>query len=245
MPPQVPSQAEIAQKGGDLWAKVASLQMPSQIEYVNCLTGMHLAVAIIMFTCGLVYLLHGWKVFKMLVVVNSALLGGFVGSHVGGILGGGNTSVFAGVAGSLLCAVLALPLMSLAISLMGGLAGAFLGCGVWIYVAEAAGKPAMAQHAWAGGLIGLVTLGLLAFVLLQAIVMVFTSLQGALMTVSGVMAVLLRIPPLRAGLYSRLAGNTHLLVLLIGTPAIIGLGCQYAAIVRKAKKKKKAAEEAR
>jgi len=245
MNPKVPSQAELAQKSSDLWTKIASFEMPSQIDYVNYLTGMHLAVAVILLVCGLVYLLHGWKVFKILVVVNAGLIGAFAGFHLGASLGGQNTSIFAGIAGALLCAVLSWPLMGIAVSLMGALAGGFLGCGIWIYVAEASGKPAMAQHAWAGGLIGLVALGLLAFVVLQAIVMVFTSVQGAFMVISGAGAVLLRIPSFKSTVYSGLAGSTHLLVLLIGTPAIIGLGCQYAAMLKKAKKKKKAAEEAR
>lgn len=243
LPENLPAKDEIAARGADLWQKVVSLQIPSQADYVNYLTAMHLAVALIIFACGLVYLLHGWKIFKTLVVVNSALLGALAGSHLGGMLQGQNTPIFAGIAGALLCAVLSWPLMQLAVGLMAGIAGGILGGSLWSYVTEAVGQVQLARHSWAGALIGLVTLGLLAFVVLRVVVMVFTSLQGSLMTVSGIIAILMQVGPLRAKLHSGLMTNSHLMALLLGTPAVIGFGFQYAAMAKKAKKKKKASEE--
>jgi len=233
---------EIAQRGSDMWAKIASLQMPSQSQYVSYLEGMHLAAAMILFICGLVYLLQGWKTFKMLVIVNAALLGGFVGNHLGSMLQGQNLPLFAAGAGALLCAVLAWPLMKFAVGLMAGLAGAFLGSAMWSYVASAVGRPGIGEYSWAGALMGLVTLGLLAFVVFRVVIMIFTSLQGSLMTVSGLVAMLMHLPPLRANLHSGLSDNSHLIVLLIGVPAIIGLTFQYSALAKKLAKKQKASE---
>jgi len=239
---RLPDSSQVAQRGADIWEKLASFEMPSQAEYVGSLTTMHLATAIILFACGMVYLLHGWKTFKVLVIVNAALLGGFLGGNLGRLLQGQNMPVFCGAAGALLLAVLAWPLMKVAIGVMGGLAGGFLGYGMWAYVSEAIGRPAIAEHAWAGALIGLVTLGLLGFVIFRLVVMVFTSFQGAMMAVSGLVAMLMRLGPLRVRLHDNLASNIHLMVLLIGTPTIIGFAFQYAAMAKKAQKKKKAIE---
>ena len=59
------------------------------------------------------------------------------------------------------------------------------------------------------------------------------------MTVSGVLGVLMKMDSLRGELHLALVSNTHLLVLIIGVPAVIGLGFQYAAMAKKAGKKKK------
>ncbi len=216
--------------------------MPSQVDYINSISTMNLALAIVLFACGLVYLLNGWKVFKILVVVNAALLGGFLGDRFGAMLATGNTPTFTAIAGALLLAVLSWPLMKFAVSLMGGLAGSFLGYSLWNCVAVGTGQGPPAEHAWAGALIGLITLGLLAFLIFKLVVMIFTSLQGSLMTVSGLLALLMLSDSLRTKLQSNLSTNTHLLVLAIGVPAIIGFAFQYAAMYKKAKKKRKASE---
>jgi len=242
MIPDAQQVSEAQQRGGALIQRITSFEMPSRVEYVDSLASMHLALAIILFACGMVYLLQGWKIFKMLVIVNAAILGAFLGGQLGVLLRGGNAPLFAAIAGAMLFAALAWPLMKVAVSLMGALVGGFVGYGMWSYVAEAANKPALAEHAWAGALIGLVALGLLAVIIFRFVVMIFTSVQGSLMTVSGIVAILMKLAILRSKLQPALASNMHLLVLLIGVPAIIGFGMQYTAMSKKAKKKKKAME---
>ena len=226
--------------------KLKSFQMPSQQEYIAYLAGLEhrfetsLAL-IVLFGCGLVYLLQGWKIFKILVVINAAILGVLVGSQFGQTLKGANSPLFCGIAGGLLLAVLAMPAMKFAISIMGALAGGALGYGLWAYITKALGKEALLEHAWAGALIGLVTLGLLAFVIFRLVVMIFTSLQGSLMTVTGALGLLLMSSALRDNLQTSLETNVHVLPVLVGVPAIIGFAFQYSGILAKEKKKKKAA----
>ncbi len=234
--------SDVSGSGADLLQKIASFEIPTQAEYVDSLATMNVAIAVALCACGLIYLLHGWKAFKMLVIVNAALLGAFIGSQLGQALHGRNTEIFGAAAGAMLLAALAWPLMKVAVSLMGGLAGAMMGYGVWNYAAQAAGKVALAEHAWAGALIGLIGLGLLAFVIFRLVIMVFTSVQGAIMTVSGFVAILMRMETLRSDLYTNLRSNQHLLALAIAVPALIGFAFQYTALAKKAGKKKKAQE---
>ena len=194
-------------------------------------------LAMVLFACGLVYMLQGWKIFKILVVANAAVLGGLIGAHVGTFLRGQNTCLYTGIGGALLLAVLAGPLMRYAVSLMGGLAGSFLGYGLWHYVIETVGADDLARYAWVGALIGLITLGLLAFVILKAVVTILTSIQGGMMTVAGILTIVLKYPAVRESLEMPLRQNRHLAALLVGIPAVIGVAFQYAGIAKKAKKK--------
>ncbi len=218
--------------------------IPSQDQIVDYLIDLSHSqygalMAMLLFACGLVYMLQGWKIFKILVVINAAVLGAAVGGHVGTFLRGPNTWLYTSIGGGLLLAVLAGPLMNYAVSLMGGLAGSFLGYGLWTYVANTFDGGNGAQYAWVGALIGLITLGLLAFVILQAVVTILTALQGAIMAVMGIVALLIKYEPMRENLEGPLRDNVHLAVLLVGVPALIGVAFQYAGVAKKAAKKKK------
>ena len=222
-------------------------EVPSQGQMVDFLLGLGSSdfgavVALLLFVCGLVYLLQGWKIFKALVIVNAAVLGAMAGSYVGAYHRGQHTQLYAAIAGAALLAILAWPLMKYAVSLMGGLAGSFLGYGVWQYATEALSRPELNQHAWAGAIIGLVTLGLLAFVIFKVVITVFTAVQGSVMSIAGISALLLKHESLRQDFEPQLRENAHLAVLLIAVPTLIGFGFQYSAAAKKAKKKKKALE---
>jgi len=216
-------------------------KLPTQEQFVHSLASTDAVQGILLVAFGLVYLVYGWKAFKVLVILNAAVLGTIAGYNFGKLLEG-DMPGFAAFAGAVLFAVLAWPLMRYAVSLMGCLTGALVGYSVWNYVATAAGQEELTQYAWAGSIIGLMALGLIAFLMLQVTVMVFTSLQGAVMTVAGVLAILMKYDQIAGDLRENLASNQHLLPLMIFVPALIGLGFQYSAVAKKAKKKKKASE---
>lgn len=201
-------------------------EIPSQTQLVDALLDLAhhqygVVLAMLLFACGLVYMLQGWKIFKILVVANVAVLGAVIGSYLGSMATRSpNTWVFTSIAGALLLGGLAWPLMKYAVSLLGGLVGSFVGYGLWHYVTNTIDRPEMQQYAWVGALVGLITLGLLAFVILKFVVMFVTSLQGAVMSVGGVLALLLKYMP--DDLEGPLRDNSHLMAILIGVPAIIG-----------------------
>jgi hypothetical protein len=218
-------------------------KIPSQQEFVQYLSDLDPLKAVLLLAVGLVYLLYGWKVFKMLVILNAAMIGIALGAMIGrGSPTTPNLPTFTGIAGGLLLGVAAWPLMKYAVSLMGALVGSLVGYGLWRYIADAAGQVTLSQYAWAGALLGLVTLGMLAFVIFQITVMIFTSIQGTAMAVSGVLALLLHYPSIRLDLQNSLTTEMHLLPLLIAVPSAIGFIFQDAAFTKKTKKKKPPAE---
>jgi len=221
---------------------LTSLRAPSTSEVIGHLSAMGALPACVLLGGGLVCLLQGGKLFKIVIVVNAAMLGGLIGSYLAGFAGAGNVPLYGGLAGGAVLAAIALPLMKYAVSVMGGLAGCFAGFVIWRYAANAAGQEALAEHAWAGGLIGLITLALLAFLIMKATVMIFTSIQGAVMGVCGLLGLLLKSETLQESLLSSFDAHPYLLPLAIVVPAIIGFSLQYATASKKAQKKKKALE---
>ncbi len=215
-------------------------EIPSQDQIVDALLDLThsqygAVLAMLLFACGLVYMLQGWKIFKILVVANVAVLGAAVGSYVGSMARGENTWMYASIAGAMLLGGLAWPLMKYAVSLLGGMVGSFVGYGLWHYAANASDHPEILQYAWVGALVGLITLGLLAFVILRFVVMIVTSIQGAVMGLGGVLAMMLKY--MAEDLEAPLRENDHLMVILIGVPAIIGFVFQCCWSAKPPKKK--------
>ncbi|KPK41966.1 MAG: hypothetical protein AMJ65_08365, partial [Phycisphaerae bacterium SG8_4] len=110
--------------------------------------GMLEAVTFISF--GVVCLFYGWRVFKILVVINFGLLGLVMGMAMVEKIEGLNNQLMGGLVGMGVLAVLSVPLMRWAVSILGAAAGGILTGGIWY----ACGLPE--QYIWAGGLIGVV-----------------------------------------------------------------------------------------
>ncbi len=210
-----------------------------QVGQLDAITALALVVI------GLISLFWGWRIFKLLVVANAAVVGLVIGAYLGQEFrqqGGDNIVIFAALAGGLVMAALAWPLMKYAVSIMGALAGSVIGYGAWHYGVTLAKRPELTEHAWAGALIGLILLGLLAFLIFKTVVMVLTALEGASLTVAGVVSMCLRYERISEDVRSALTQHPNLLPLLIAVPTVIGFAMQYAASAKKAKKKRKAME---
>ncbi|MFP3938600.1 MAG: hypothetical protein ACLFVW_09705 [Phycisphaerae bacterium] len=220
-----------------------SFELPSQQQFTDALEAMGAFQGVVILAVGVAILLQGWKSFKLVAVLNAAVIGGVVGSHFGGRLDGENLALIGGVTGGLLLAVLAWPAMKAAISVMAAAAGAAIGYGVWHYAAVAVGQDSLTEHAWAGALLGMVTLGLLAFVVFQFVVVTLTSVQGSAMAVSGLVSLLYKHPDVRDPLHDTLTTNAFLPPLIVAVPVLIGFVFQYAAVEKKRKKKRKSSSD--
>jgi hypothetical protein len=137
--------------------------------------------AVIAISFGVVYLLYGWRIFRILVVISFGLFGMFLGIFVGRQLG---NEVWGGLIGLGLLAFVSVPLMKWAVCVLGAIAGGILTGGLW-YAFE---LPEM--YIWAGAIIGVVAGGMISFIVLKAAVMLFTSLGGSIITVMGLLSLL-------------------------------------------------------
>ena len=149
-------------------------------QQISGLSWLH---AVIWISVGIVYMLYGWRIFRVLVVICFGLAGMFLG-----ILAGQSltfmTEMWGGIIGLILFAAISVPLMKWCVSVLGAVAGGVITGAIWY----AFGLPQM--YIWAGVIIGVVAGGLISFILLKASVMLFTSLAGSGLMVTGMLALL-------------------------------------------------------
>jgi hypothetical protein len=139
------------------------------------------ALAFICF--GVVCLLYGWRIFKILVTLCFALVGLFGGLMVNEKLVGGN-GMWLGLMGVVMMGVLSLPLMRWGVSALGAVAGGILTGGIWYAFALPD------KYIWAGALAGLIAGGMISFIVFKLAVVLFTSFGGGALIVTAVLAVL-------------------------------------------------------
>ncbi|MFW6133875.1 MAG: hypothetical protein ACOC8F_08265 [Planctomycetota bacterium] len=227
--------------GSDIFSRLAA---PSQVECVDYLGRAPLILSVPMLIVGLAYLAFGWKLHKLFVIANAAAAGAIGGAVLTGMTAGEaehGAILFGAAAGGVVCGVLAWPLMRGATSLTGAVAGAVMGFGAWVYGTRVAGYHDLTQHAWAGALVGLVGLALLAYANYRLAVMLFTAVQGSIMVAGSAVSLLMLHEQLDATIRRAATTNAHLLAAVFILPALVGFAVQHAAASRKLKKKLKSA----
>ena len=137
--------------------------------------------AVVAISFGMVYLLYGWRIFKVLVVICFGLVGLFVGIKIGAQF---DARILGGIVGLSILAGISVPLMRWAVSILGAIAGGVLAGGVWYAV----GLPE--QYILAGAIIGIVAGGMISFIIFKIAVMLFTSLGGGTLIVMGMLSLL-------------------------------------------------------
>ena len=177
--------------------------------------------AVLAISFGIVYLLYGWRIFKVLVVISFGLLGMFIGIKVGRYAG---TEIWGGVIGLIAMAVISVPLMKWCVCALGAVAGGILTGGLW-YAFE---LPQM--YIWAGAIVGVVAGGMISFIVLKAAVMLFTSLGGSAITVVGMLALLhlyeTMAEPATTNIHDLVFEQNWFLPVALTVPTVIGIAMQ-------------------
>ena len=186
---------------------------PVQLDLLHWCHAAAPAVAVLLILAGIVYLLFGYSIFRILITVDAALVGCFLGATIGER---GGAEVPAAVVGGLLAATAAWPAMKYSVAVVGSLFGATLGCTVWrLFDLDPA-------FAWSGGLTGLVFFGLLSMILFRGCIMTFTSGQGAVMVVLGVLSLVFKYDEIAPSLANHLEVRPFVLPLTIFVPTLLG-----------------------
>lgn len=232
-------------------SKGAPLAQPGQLMVGLERLGPIWALAFVIM--GLVCLLNGYKFHKIVTVSLLVVLGAALGYWLGLEIQGPPFVVAACV--SILLAVLAFPLMSYAIALLGGLSGAFIGANLWVAIATFLNPPPTGEEAatatstattsnetllqvgayiptdafWVGALIGLMFCGIGAFILSKVAIHLFTTVSGSTIAVFGVIALLLSMDGIRDTVTSELTRSPLIIPLLVFVPAAIGFLMQEKA----------------
>jgi hypothetical protein len=187
---------------------------PHQKDFLTWCQQMTPGVAALLIIVGIVYLLFGYQIFKGLVLVNAAVLGAYIGAYLGQE---GDAETVGAVICAVAAAAIAWPTMKYAVALMGGVFGALLGASIWHACNLAPGV------VWAGALVGLVSFGMLSFVLFRGSVMMYTSLQGAFMVVFGILGLIYQYAEGGRSVSEHLKLQPFLLPAAIFIPTLLGL----------------------
>jgi hypothetical protein len=184
------------------------------------ITSLDLVEAVTFISFGVVCLLYGWRIFKILVTICFGLLGLFVGIWSNEYLIAGNVIWLAMIC-VIFFAILSIPLMRWGVSLLGAVSGGILTAGVWL----AFGLPE--EYVWAGGLIGLIAGGMISFIVFRIAVILFTSLGGSTLMTVGILAILYSYMLNREKLEAFVFDYAWFLPSLILVPMVVGLYVQY------------------
>lgn len=210
-------------------------QAPTSQQCLDAIQALHPLYAIGLGVAGLIYLLWGWRIFRLLVVVNAALIGAFLGGVLSVRLGYPGQWWIGLAAGAGLLGLLAWPLMRSFVGISGGVIGAVAGLVVWEQMVPVFGPKEWVSHAWIGAVIGALVVGLLAFAVLRLCVIVFTAGQGALAVTTAGMALLLKNPTLQTPLRTVALEEPHRLLLVVLGLTVGGILLQCAGLARKRK----------
>jgi len=149
-------------------------------EQITLMTPLH---AVVFVAFGIIPIMYGWRIYKVLTVIGFGMIGLYIGMYVGGRFG---EVLLGSIVGTGLMAFVAVPLMRWAVSILGAISGGLISAGIWytFHLPE--------QFVWAGALVGMVAGGLIAFVIFKVSVMLFTSLAGASLILMGLFSLIYR-----------------------------------------------------
>ena len=188
------------------WKQITSLSLLESLTFVSF---------------GAVCLLYGWRVFKVLVVISFGLIGMIIGVALTQRIVGLNNQLMGGLVGMGVLAVMSVPLMRWAVSILGALAGAILTSGIWY----AAGLNE--QYIWAGGMVGLVAGGMISFIVFRVAVILFASMWGSGLMVVGTLALLYLYPGTKVQVEMVVFSQRWFLPVVLTVTTIVGIILQH------------------
>ena len=175
---------------------------------------------------GIVFTIYGWRISKVLAVINFAVIGGFLGQYLATKAEINELACTAGLAAVLggLCVWQS----RFGVSLLAGGAGAILGA------ALAYSLSAADAWVWTGVLVGFVTFALLAFIIYKVAAILYTSVEGSALVVAGSLSLMLTQPSIADRLADALRNHAYILPIMLAVPTICSIIIQHRMLKRAA-----------
>lgn len=202
---QIPEHAETIVPLDTMWQHITSLQ------------GFE---ALMLISFGSICLFYGWRIFKILVIISFSLLGLSIGWLFTERFIVGLNPLWGGVLGMIVLGVASVTLLKWAICILGALAGGVVTGAIWY----AAGLSE--QYLWAGALVGAVAGGMISFIIFKISIMLFTSLGGSFLIVTGILTLLFLWPQTQENVQVWFFTKQWFLPVLIIIPTLAGLYIQ-------------------
>lgn len=192
-------------------------------ELLSSLANLHVVWASVFVVLGILCVINGYKWHKGVVIICAFISGLILGNLLSKQMG--DSWIVVGVLG-VLFAIVAAPMLRFAVAIFGGLTGAFIGANLWSAFATSP------ETHLAGAAMGFIAMGLATFLMFRTVVVTFTSIGGAAMTVLGAITLMMHVPAWKESVQTNLSANHLLIPLLVTAAAIMGIVLQQAKIRR-------------
>ena len=207
-----------AVEGSIGWFLTWPSEWPGLHQLLHACQTMSTGTATILLIAGLGFLSYGPRADKLIMSLNCAILGAWIG----GMLGKAGGAIVPGLLiGGFLGGLAAWPLLKFSIQLVAAGVGFVVGCCVWRTFPNLA--PA---YAWAGGTIGTTFLFMLSHSSLRWATLIAIGFEGAALFIMGLLGWLFQIGSIRGNVDSIVA-NQYTLPVAILLPTILGLVYQH------------------
>lgn len=202
------------------FSRLDILNHPS--ELLDALSQLPLIGASVIVVVGVLCVLNGYRWHKWVIIALAFLLGLGLGQMLSAQMG--KSSIIA-VSLGLLCAIIATPMLKIAVAIFGGLTGAFIGANAWT-----AAQVSPAEATWAGAAMGFILLAMASLVFFRLVIVLFTSIGGAAMIVFGTITLLLHVDAWEPAVRNSLSSNHLLVPLLVTLAAVSGIVLQQSRL---------------
>lgn len=191
---------------------------PSLSNLLEWCEHMRPGTAAILIAAGIVHLLYGQGVFRILLAINLAILG----AYFGGVVGSAADAEMPGaLIGAFILGASSWPLFRCSASLLAGVIGFSIGASLW--------RTFVADIFWAsGGLIGGVFLSMLVFITFRTTTIILTGLLGSIMLILGMLGLLYQYEGIHTQIDGTLTANHFILPLAVFIPALLGVIFQHS-----------------
>ena len=203
-------------------ARLDLLNDPERLSGI--LNDLNIVWATIFVIVGAMCILHGYRWHKTLIILLAAMSGIWVGTALGQNIG---SREIAAACFAVLLGVLAWPLMKFAVALFGGVAGAFAGANLWTAIGTNVDAVSLPDTPWVGALMGLLIVGLMAFMYFRFVVVMLTTIGGASLLVFGALSALLHVEAWRGGITESMEGNPLLVPVIVASAVLLGAIFQF------------------
>ena len=177
---------------------------------------------------GIIFCIYGWRISKVLAVINFGILGGFVGHWLAGRVGLNDTASTIGMA--VVLGGLCVWQTRHGVSLLAGGAGGVLGASLAYSLSQ------VLVHStpwiWAGFLLGFVTFALLAFIIYKVAAVLFSSVQGSTLVVAGVLSLLSTQASIGGSMLEFLRSHVYVLPIMLWIPTVVSIVMQQMKLKR-------------
>jgi len=205
--------------GSDPASMVEQLRVLHRPDHLlDLLFQMPLIGAAVVVVVGVLCVFNGYRWHKWVVAVLAFFAGVAIGHAMSAQMG--RPAVVAAAVGCL-CAIIATPLLKISVAIFGGLTGAFIGINAWTVA-----QPAATDAHWAGAVIGFIVLAMASLILYRLVVVLFTSVGGAMMVVFGGITLLMHVPVWTESIRDGLTSTPLLIPILLALAAVGGFVLQ-------------------